>query len=532
MNLFDPKNKLELRDYIRILKRRKWYFIIPFVVVLPLGALKVITTEPVYQSSSILQIDSSRLLGSGFKGVVPGVTETERGVRLKKKILSSEYLTQLIRRLRLDQGDRIRKKAIEKHDAYPEKSVDEIVYFLLLTNLRKNIDIRDYGSGVIEIKTTAGSADQAYEIVKNLTDIFIEESLQGELSNVQSALDFNTQQIAIYKEKLEEAERKLEEYQRGRIAQKAANESLSPQQLAHVREAVLAAEISTEEKRARLSNIDSQLSRFGIESKAIPRTQAIIAHQRDIDNKVTQMASLMKRFSSNNAEVININREINGIRDKVREEIDALYRRAYPETAENRRDLMVEKAILLVDIEILDKKRTRLSRIIESFQDSEAQSPADQLTLQKLQQEVELTRNIYNMFLQQSQGTQIEESMQRAGASSRFQIIEPPFRPLDPINAGYKLILLVTVMLGTGLGGGAVYLSEMMDNSVRSVHEAETLLRIPVLGVLPYLAEEDSPVHDKRKIVISVSVFLAVSIAALVVYFLLQNGEIGFFTEQ
>ena len=81
------------------------------MLVLPLGVLKVATTEPIYESASALQVEGSRLLGSRFKGVVPGLSGPDRGVSMKKKILSSEYLTLLIHRLELHKDELIRSKA-------------------------------------------------------------------------------------------------------------------------------------------------------------------------------------------------------------------------------------------------------------------------------------------------------------------------------------------------------------------------------------------------------------------------------------
>jgi uncharacterized protein involved in exopolysaccharide biosynthesis len=524
LNLFDPKNNFEWRDYLRILRRRKWYFVIPLVLVLPLGVLKIVTTEPVYESSCVLQVESSRLLGSRFKSVLPGLNDLDRGVSMKKKILSTEYLNLLIQRLELNKGLAIRSKAMEKHSAYPDQTIDEIVEFLLLTKLRKNINIRDYGSGVIEIKATSTSPEQSYKIVQGLTEIFIEESLRSELGSVQSALEFNQQQILVYKSKLEEAERKLEAYEKSLISRKVENQDVTVENLKQIREAILAVEISAREKRDYLSDLSvgsKANDKIGdaLNLKTVRKTFS------EIETKIRQMALLMARYSSSNSEVIKANRSINEFRDQIKDEIAEVYKKAYPEADSPALMTFVEKAISQIDLNILERKKSAFEAALEEYRDNATQGPTNDLTLTKLQEEVSITRNIYNMFLQQNQGTQIEESVQRANASSRFQIIEPPIKPLDPISAGYKMVLLITMTLGTGLGGSSVYLREFLDKSLRTVQEAEDFLGVPVIGVLPLLGEEVAENSSKKKWLMLAAVFLLLA-AGVGVFFYFQQASL------
>ncbi len=521
MNIFDPKNNFEWHDYIRIIKRRKWYFILPFFLIIPLGIVKIIITQPLYESSCTVQIIPSRLLGSNLQRVVPGVIGRARIDALKKQITSSEYLLQLINILELKRNKKIQGQARKMHEKMQDKNFDEIVEFLLIDLLRELITIKQYSFDIIDIKLRAKTPEMSYIMVKTLTNIFIDESLRSEMGSVQNALQFNDEQITIFKEKLEKAERNLELYKKGQISNEVENQSLTSESMNRIREAIVSIDISTREKKDYLNHLSNQLK--GSDNiQDYPKNDTIKKIQDNINEKIDQMAVLMERYSWKSAEVININRDINELRDRIKTEIQILYGLMYSNTPSQTLGLYLDKSITLFDLDILNRKNRELTKALDKFRRKVIQNPSRELTLKKLEEEVAINRKIYNMFLEQNQGAQIEESMQRADASSRFKIIEPPLKPLEPINAGYRMILLITIMMGTGLGAGAVYLREYLDKSVRTVQEAEEVFGIPVLGVLPFFNREHVSINQKKWLVYAIVSGIILIISILIVLYLKQ----------
>lgn len=496
MNIFDPKNNFEWHDYIRILKRRKWYFFVPFILVIPLGILKIVMTEPLYESSCSIQIIPNRLLSSNLRRVVPGVIGIERVTSLKTRIRSSEYLTQLGYRLELQKDEKIRKRAKEMQESYPDKQLEEIIELLLIKKLKKTIYVKSYSSDVIEIKATALTPEIAYLIVKTLTEIFIDESLRGELGSVQNALRFNDEQIAVFKEKVEQAEAKLEQYKKSLISKQVENQTLTVESFQRIGEAIVAIEITTRERKEHLRDITLRFKGEDIINN-YPNTPAIQRIHIVITEKINQKAALMERDSWKSARVIKINDDIKELSNRIKSEIEKIYAAKYPQQNSHTLNFFTDKAKTLYDLEILDRKKKALDQVLEKFK--RTQNPSNELALAKLEEEVAINRKIYNMFLEQNQGAQIEESLQRADASSRFKIIEPARKPLEPINAGYRMILFMTIVLGTSLAGGAVYLGEYLDKSIRSVQDAEEFFQIPVLGVLPYFSEEKPAIRQRNE---------------------------------
>jgi hypothetical protein len=83
-------------------------------------------------------------------------------------------------------------------------------------------------------------------------------------------------------------------------------------------------------------------------------------------------------------------------------------------------------------------------------------------------------------------------SLEKKQKGEQFRVIDPARTPLNPVKPDVKKVLLVTVVVGLGLGLSLVYLAEIMDSSYRKPEEIEKELGIPVLMSMPvrYSAKE------------------------------------------
>ncbi|NIT59127.1 MAG: hypothetical protein GWN00_23760 [Aliifodinibius sp.] len=499
MNIFDSKNSFDWRDYLKILRRRIWYFLVPFVLVVSVGAHKITSNQPIYQSSCYIytQPSSMHLLPSSIKESLPRVSRFS----LNKHVLSKEYFTQLIDHLELDQDQALRNRAKLMKATFPDKSVDEIVEILLLRRLKSSIKAGNIGPNILAIKAKASTPDLAYSLVKALTEIYISDSMERAMKGVQDALSFNDKQTSIYKEKLEEAEKNLERFKRELISSKVGNESLTVESLNRIQNALIAIEIITKEKKDYLEYLSRRLDSLDLTKEFTSNDPTIRRLRQTIDEKVQEMAGMMQRFSWKSPEVINVNRKINDSREEIRDEIGEFLKEKYAYLEAKTRNLHLEKAITDIDLEIQNKKAMALQELIASFREEKSQNPSNEMTLSKLEADVAVNRRLYNMFLRQNQGVKIEERIAQADASDRFKMLEPPNKPTQPINAGMRMILMVTLFTAFGCGLGAVIMREYLDQSVRTVNEAVEAFQLPVIGVLPGLGGAHTAMQRKRRVV-------------------------------
>ncbi|MDF5714300.1 MAG: polysaccharide biosynthesis tyrosine autokinase [Rhizonema sp. NSF051] len=83
-----------------------------------------------------------------------------------------------------------------------------------------------------------------------------------------------------------------------------------------------------------------------------------------------------------------------------------------------------------------------------------------------------------------------EARIAEAQLVGNIQIIEAAQPPTKPTSPKQKVVLVVAAAFGSVLAIGIVLLLEVMDNTLRDAAEAEELLKLPLLGVLPRLTAQ------------------------------------------
>ena len=120
----------------------------------------------------------------------------------------------------------------------------------------------------------------------------------------------------------------------------------------------------------------------------------------------------------------------------------------------------------------LERRQTKLNQIEREFN--------------RLQQEVEVDRENYRLYLTKFKESRILSSMD-PGKMSNVSVIEPAQAPLKPVSPNIVLSMILAVFLG-GVGAfGLAFLSEYMADNLEGAEDVEEHLRLPVLASIPQI---------------------------------------------
>ncbi len=119
-----------------------------------------------------------------------------------------------------------------------------------------------------------------------------------------------------------------------------------------------------------------------------------------------------------------------------------------------------------------ERRQTKLNQIEREFN--------------RLQQEVEVDRENYRLYLTKFKESRILSSMD-PGKMSNVSVIEPAQAPLKPVSPNIVLSMILAVFLG-GVGAfGLAFLSEYMADNLEGAEDVEEHLRLPVLASIPQI---------------------------------------------
>ncbi|MFH0930748.1 MAG: GNVR domain-containing protein [Candidatus Zixiibacteriota bacterium] len=498
---FDP------REYWKLLLRKRWLLIIPFFTVTLVSFSGSFLLPRQYKSSTTVLISESRLLSRPLENLVPGVTpgrssQDERGQRLAtitNQIISTGFLKRLIYNLNLNQNPQATGEARRVKSKFPEISEEELVEKIVIEDLRKKISVGFKGENLVEITVYSDKPKLAADMAKNLAQIFIDESLRYELLGVRGALDFSDEQLAIYKKRLEEAENRLREYKEKTLKSNVDQDIASDPNVGTIISVIDATKLEIKELEDQNNFLKDSLTRLKTSNLSLPVSDKLKNLKGQLFSSMNEYVPLLTKYSWRDAKVLTLTEKTKTYLDQIEEEVKAISQSQKGKLSAEVLTLLESYTINDINLSFLREKLRVLNLAVERIKERIARTPYQEQTLRNLQQEVESYRGIYEMFVSQSQGSQISQQVQQAEAQNRFRVIEPASIPLSPVKPNRVKITLLGCLLGLALGGGSVILSEFFDTSFKKVEEVEEYLDLKVLGTVPRIEHLEKLNMNKRR---------------------------------
>ncbi|MGH7598606.1 MAG: GumC family protein [bacterium] len=500
LSLLNAKPQIDLRHYWFIVLRRKWWGIaIIFLITLGSVIYALLFVRPYYEAASTIQVLPSRLLNSSMRQVTSGVSDAVDYRELQRKILSTDYLLQVVQRLDLAKDERAVAAAKALQAKNPAVPFDELIQRVIVDNLRKNINVTLIsGSMLFQITVKSETPEPAYQIVKTLTDIFIDESKKNELRGIRGVREFSNEQLAIYQQKVDEAEEKLRQFKERLASNRARSSGIGGENIMRLNELVSSSAIAIADRQRRLGQLEQNFP--AAKRKLLWADNRELAQiKAQIDLKLENVKKSMQAMGLQSNNDLTFNNELGQLRQECQRLLTSLIPRLYPNLDSDTQQALLEHQLGQIDLYILQSRAEIANVMVNGFVNSAAAEPADQLQLQRLEEEVTKNRRVYNLFFEQSRGTQIEEALQNSDANFKYLLIEPARIPINPVGGSKTQFVSLSFLASLIIGIGAIFGLEMLDQSIRSVEDVEQYLQLPVWGIIPRVSVPFKVWHENLK---------------------------------
>ena len=442
--------ELDLRDYGRILIKRKKIILFASLLV---GLVTFIVTpqpKPYYKAKASVRVTQSSTMAGLF---VQAISYSRwNNLETQAKILRSlPVVTMTAQRM-------------GKVDS--TMSLNEIVNSSAdigtINDMTANIFTEQYGkTDIVDVITTAGDPNEARLFANTLADVFVEYSTNDKNQQVDKAATFIFDQLTLYMEKLESIESEIQFFKRNNLNVI----SLSPSAMYDLKnelDLIMSQRESLETQLAQLlTRRDSPEDSF-IDMFQIEETGAAGGYQSalgELNRKLVALQmekeTLLIYQTSKSPEILDLEQQIQKlIKDLVRE-------------FEVRFEELEAREILV---------RQRLDEV-----------PKNDLIFDRLLREKNVNMEIYSLLRMRYQEAQIKQSER----ITEMSVVEKATYAQKFISGGKWSKTVLGLVVGLLLGLVVAFVLETLDTSIGAITDVEEYLKTTVLGVIPHFDKEE-----------------------------------------
>lgn len=351
-------------------------------------------------------------------------------------------------------------------------TLDKPIYFVLTNNnrtifesLKGNLHISQINldAPLIQISYRDTIPSRANAYVDAVAESFILQSVAEKTKGNDRIIDFIDNQLTDIKQKLDESEKKLENY---RIENKAIDPTL--QGTTYITE---------------LSRIDIELSQNQLKEMLMKNLLAFIKKGENLD---AMAPLLMELDDPSTLSLITKLQEA-----QIKEEgLKAQYSGKHPGLIAVRKQIkyIIKKIILNVKnlkTSILHRNKN-LAKLKQSYDDNIASLPTQERILINLKRDYEVRSETYKYLLKKKS----ENEMIKVAILSDYRIVDPAYNNGRSINPKPIIVLIGSLILGFLMGVGQAVFRNLMNDTIQSKKDITHLTNLPIYGTLPQLTKK------------------------------------------
>jgi succinoglycan biosynthesis transport protein ExoP len=527
-----------LADYWSILRRRRWWILLPtfmcWAMVWTVGWL----WPDRYQSDALILVEQQQVPEHYvLSNVTLDLQDRVRG--MTQQILSRTRLQATIDRYHLYPRSHGLRRLLQSDDPVEQMRKDiQIEPAQSDTKAAPKTGGRPGEVTAFEIHYSAPSPEIAQQINSELTTLFIDENLKSQQQLSESTTAFLNTQLADAGAKLAEQEAKVREFKAKHLGDLPSQLESNVQILSGLQGQVQTTQHALDaatQQRLYLESLQQEYrsvqAALGTGDNAVAPPEAL---QKELVDMRNRLADARSRYTDDYPDIVALKDQIaktEVLKKQIEEEIatkqntlnanDTVTTTRSPkertESESSTTSMMQIQSQLKanqLEIQNYEKRRRELESQISAYQARLNLTPATEQALTDISRGYEESKSNYNSLLQKQNQSQLATSLEQRQQGQRFSIIDPPSLPLKPAAPNHLLVSLGGLGIGIVIGLGLVAYMELTNICVRQEKDLEGLVRARVLVGIPSLTKrgDDRP-HFLRQ---SMEIITAVVIVVLI----------------
>jgi polysaccharide chain length determinant protein (PEP-CTERM system associated) len=477
----------ELSDYWAIFLRRRWWIIIPALVIAG-GAMAVVSKLPkTYLSQTTILVEPQKVPSDFVKPTV--TTDVNNRLQIiSQEILSRTHLQRIIDEFGLYQTepavDRILNVLLHKGKRTQEEIVDDMRQDITVEIIADE-QARNHTLGAFKISYQGQDPAVVQQVTRELAALFIEENVKVREQQAQGTTAFIDDELEKARLTLEEQERRLKDFKSAHLGSLPEQQAANLQVLGQLQAALQVTGDAMGRTQSQKVYQESLLAALTAREAAplTPGAQSELVARRE------ELKRAQAKYTPLHPDVIELQDEVKELQQQVPPPDQAA---TNAPTATPSKDLapdQIRSQLAAVDQEIKrgTLQEAEIEKRVKQIQARLAGLPAVDQQMSELNRDYEISKMQYASLLEKKNASAMAAEMERRAQGEQFRVLDPANYPEKPYKPNVAQLSLLGVLGGILCGCALGLFVEFQDRSIRSAQDANFYLAMPALAALPLL---------------------------------------------
>lgn len=509
-------DEFSLEDAIIILRRRFFYFLLPVLVIAPLGALVVMLLPAQYTAKGTILVESQQIPTEFVRSTISAYAQ-ERIQTIQQRVMTRNTLLTLA----------------DKYTLFPaalglseSERVDRMRNRLKVDLINSGLRRPGVGENTIAftVSYTDRNPDKAFQVANDIMTLFLEEDVRSRTVGASNTTEFFEREANRLRNAVAALETQIADFKKANGDALPEHRNLYLDMLeranADLSTTQTAASQLAEEQRflenqmvagagadggmaQELARLEAELARLRATYRdnypeviakrdEIASIRAQMTPSREIRNLREALSDAERKLSDlenaatpDETAIAAAEREVEAARDALSDRITFESSNGAPASS----NAQVEGRLAVVNnrIRMMRKDEKKAEARIATLEEQIGRIPEVERGLAGLTRDYDNLFREYQDVLAKQQDAQLSENLEENQQAEKFSILEPPLRPETPTSPNRPVLFLLALVTALGVGGAAAIAVELLLATVRGRNHLASLIGGAPIAVIPYI---------------------------------------------
>ena len=485
----------DLSDFWEIFLRRRWWFVIPPLVIAAATLGVVLELPKTYRSETTILVEPQKVPSEYVKATVT-IDVNDRLQTISQEVLSRTRLQKIIDQFGLYRTTSRRERVIRSWTQGSQETQEDLIEMM-----RKDITLepaetvvnqetpgRGHELAAFKIAYQGRDPALAQQVTRQLASLFIEENLRVREQQAEGTNEFIDSELEKARQALDVQEKRLREF-KAQYMGALPEEQQANMQLMGQFQALLQANgdaiARAQDQKAYYQSLLTALGKHGPQ-------QAKPFVQNTLETRRAELAVAEEKNKPDHPDVVRLRGEVAALEKLVQETSKTQDDTAPPGSLDAPDQIHSQMLVLDQEITRRNQRQTEIENKIKQVQSRVEILPAVEQQLSEITRDYTISKGQYQSLLEKKNASAMAAEMERGAKGEQFRILDPATLPEKPYKEDVVKLSLLGCFGGILCGCALGLFMEFRDKTIQNDRDMAFYLPSPRLASFPQLPTSTS----------------------------------------